>query len=157
MSESRLIHDTITSSRVFRSPPAAVFTAWADPSTHEHWQPAPEGTAYVYDRHDFSPGGVERCELRRGNEVLARFVNRYLEIAEGRRIIFSVRAEAPQGELVSVSQHTIELVADGSGTRLFATEQVVWAMGQSRRPEHEAGWNLLLDRLVAFVDVGSAR
>ena len=152
MSKSGLIHDTITAERVFRSPPEAVFRAWEDPATHEHWQPAPEGTEYVYDGHDFRAGGIERCELRRGDEILARFVNRYVEIMEGERIIFSVRAETAGGELVSVSQHTIALTAENGGTRLSCTEQVVWPGGVSRRTEHEIGWKMLLDRLVAFLD-----
>lgn len=152
MSTPGCLHATISNSREFRSPPAAVFGAWADPETHRHWQPAPEGTEYVYDRHDFRAGGIEHCELRRGGEVLARFVNRYLEIAEGRRIIFSVRAEAPDGTIVSVAQHTIEILPHGEGARLRCTEQVVWPSGESREQEHQGGWKMLLDRLVAFLD-----
>lgn len=148
----RAVHDAIRTSRVFRAPPAGVFAPWTEPETQHRWQPAPEGTQYHYESRVFSPGAVEICELRRGQEVLARFENRYLEIVENHRIVLSVRAFARDGTLISVSNHTLEFEPEGDGARLDATEQVVWLVGRSMRKEHEGGWATMLDRLVAFVD-----
>ncbi len=152
MAETTAVHDTIRTTRVLRAAPEAVFGAWADPDTHRHWQPAPEGMRYEYDRHDFTEGGVEHCALMQGDQVFARFVNRYIAIETNRRIIFSVRAELPDGSVASVSQHTIEVTPEGEGSRLVCTEQVAWTGGVSRRSGHEAGWATLLDRLVAWLD-----
>ena len=150
-------HDTITVSRHLNASPEAVFAVWADETTHDAWQPAPDGMRYVYEGRDFSIGGRERCDMRRGDEVLATFEHHYLDIVEGRRIVFAVRAVMPDGTLVGVSKNTVEFQPSGDGTLLLCTEQVTWFTPDSTREAHESGWEELLDGLAAYLDRRSRR
>ena len=156
MNETRAIHGTITCSRVFRASPERLFAAWADETTHEEWLPAPEGMRYVYEGRDFTVGGRERCDMRRGDEVLAVFEHHYLDIVENRRVVWSVRAMMPDGTLISISKNTVEIEAEDDGARLVCAEQTSWFVGRSMMEEHEGGWKTLLDGLEAFLTRSSA-
>ena len=138
-------HETIRIERSYPAAPAQVFRAWAEPEARERWFVREEGWESEY-RQDFRIGGLEEGWFRRpGGE---RYVNRtqFQDIVPDARIVFAytmARGEAP----ISASLTTIELVAEGSGTRLQFTEQIALLDGGDTATEREAGWRGLLDRL----------
>jgi len=152
LNESKIIHDTISSSRFFNAAIEDVFDAWADHEKSQKWDPRPDGVESVSQGRDFSVGGIESTDYISDGVILVRFETRYLDIVENERIIYSIRVISPEGSLLSSSQNTIEFTSEDNGTRLFCTEQVAWLMGKSMRPEHESGWETLLGRLEAFLE-----
>lgn len=140
-------HDTIRIDRGYPVPPARVFRAWAEPAARERWFVREEGWESEYSQ-DFRVGGQEEGWFRQpGGE---RYVNRtqFQDIVPDARIVFAytmVRGATP----ISASLATIELVPEGSGTRLRFTEQIALLDGGDTAAEREAGWRGLLDKLEA--------
>lgn len=97
-------------------------------------------------RFDFREGGRE---LKRfGPKDDPRFVadTLYLDIVSDRRIVFSYSMTSC-GESVSVSLTTIELSADGKGTRLLLTEQIVFLDDKDNAANREEGLASMLDKI----------
>ena len=151
MTDSKIVHDTISVSRRLDASPERVFAAWTDPAARRKWEPTPIGFETIYQGHDFTIDGIENSEMRKDGQTLATFQTRFVDIVPNQRIISTVRVMS-NGQVMSSSQHTIHLIADGKGTHLHCTEQVAWLMGKSLRAEHEGGWKTLLDRLQAVVE-----
>ena len=75
-----------------------------------------------------------------GNETL------FLDIVPGRRIVFAYGMA--RGETrISASLATVELIADGNGTKLRFTEQMAVLDGGDRVEDRAQGWGGLLDKL----------
>jgi uncharacterized protein YndB with AHSA1/START domain len=138
-------HDTIRIDRSYPVPPAKVFRAWAEPAARERWFVREEGWESEY-RQDFRIGGQEEGWFRQPGG--ARYVNRtqFQDIVPETRIVFAYTM-ARETVPISASLATVELVAEGAGTRLRFTEQIALLDGGDTAAEREAGWRGLLDRL----------
>ena len=130
-------HSTFTIDRTYPQPPAKVFAAFADPATKASWLMAPGHQHEL----DFRVGGTE---IARGGEL--RFEATYRDIVDGRRIVYS--ATLHDGDKLStVSQTTVEFIADGDGTRLVLAEQGAFLDDMEQPEWREQGVTSQLDTL----------
>ena len=77
------------------------------------------------------------------------FRARFHDIVDGERIVFAYDLLI-DGRLVSVSLTTVELHADGAGTRLVFSEHGAFFDALDDPAGREHGTGLLLDALAAF-------
>jgi uncharacterized protein YndB with AHSA1/START domain len=138
-------HDTIRIDRAYPVTPARVFRAWSEPAARERWFVREEGWESEYSQ-DFRVGGQEEGWFREpGGE---RYVNRtqFQDIVPDARIVFAYTM-ARETVPISASLTTVELVAEGGGTRLRFTEQIALLDEGDTADQREAGWRGLLDKL----------
>jgi len=134
-------HSTFTIDRNYPQPPGKVFAAWADPALKGRWLMAPGHQHEL----DFRVGGTE---IATGGQL--RFEATYRDIVEGERIVYS--ATLHDGDKLStVSQTTVEFVADGDGTRLVLVEQGAYMEGMEQPEWREQGINSQLDALAKLL------
>lgn len=144
-------HGTIRLERRYKTAPTRVFAAWAEPKARAQWD-VPGRWVIAEQTFDFREGGHE---LKRfGPKDDPRFVadTLYLDIVPQRRIVFSYSMTS-RGESVSVSLTTIELLADGAGTHLLLTEQIVFLDGKDNAANREEGLASMLDKIGESVAV----
>ena len=141
-----VVHRTLSVERTYPAPPARVFAAFADPATKRRW--FAEGAGVEVDEFtlDFRVGGFERTRFRLVGGAPMRNDTLFLDIVAGERIVFAYALTA--GEVrASAALTTVELAADGGGTRLLLTEQVAFLDGADGAASRQRGWGALLDRL----------
>jgi uncharacterized protein YndB with AHSA1/START domain len=141
-----VVHRTLSVERTYPAPPARVFAAFADPGTKRRW--FAEGPGFEVDEFtlDFRVGGFERSCFRFVGGAPVRNYTLFLDIVPDERIVFAYALSA--GEVrTSAALTTVELAADGGGTRLLLTEQVAFLDGVDGSASRERGWGGLLDRL----------
>lgn len=138
-------HGTIRLQRRYEAAPGRVFAAWAEPKARTQWD-VPGRWVIAEQSFDFREGGRER--KRFGPRDGPRFVadTLYLDIVPARRIVFSYSMTS-RGEPVSVSLTTVELSADGKGTRLLLVEQVAFLDGKDNAANREEGLSSMLDKI----------
>jgi uncharacterized protein YndB with AHSA1/START domain len=135
-----VVHNSFTIERTYPSPPARVFSAFADRDLKSRWFGGPE----IEHELDFRVGGHERLRNRGGGQAF--FESRYHAIVRERRIVFSYDLHL-DGAHVSTSLTTVELEPDGAGTRLTFTEQGAFFDGLDDPAGREHGTGGLLDAL----------
>jgi len=139
--------------RVADVPASIVWKAWSRPEHIKHWwAPAPLTTTVL--RMDFRQGGVFETIMRSpdGKEYPSKVV--YLEIVDGRRIVFTdILDEDLRPAMTPFFTGIISLEDLGSRTRYVAT-----ALHRSPddRQTHEKmgfhdGWSTCLDQLVTYM------
>lgn len=125
---AQLAHGMFTIERRYDASPERVFRAYSDPAAFRRWfVEAPGATIHDW-AHDFRVGGRGGGRYRFGGEESVVGFNDtvFLDIVENARIILSyVMGRELDGERRrdSASLATIELIADGAGSRLIYTEQ----------------------------------
>ena len=141
-----VVHHTLTVERTYPSPPARVFAAFADPETKRRW--FAEGPGFEVDEFtlDFRVGGFERTRFRFAGGAPMRNDTLFLDIVPDERIVFAYSLTAEEVR-TSAALTTMELAADGGGTRLLLTKQVAFLDGVDGTASRERGWGALLDRL----------
>jgi uncharacterized protein YndB with AHSA1/START domain len=151
MTENALSHATFTIERDFRAAPAAVFAAFADHDTKAKWFGGPDPWRQISEGMDFREGGAEHNEGQFGEGgPISRFDAHYFEIVPDTRIVYSYEMRL-NGERLSVSVASIELLPAGGGTHLTLTEMGMYYEGDNPG-QREAGTKQLMDALVAVVD-----
>ncbi|MEV6607697.1 SRPBCC family protein [Kutzneria sp. NPDC051319] len=130
-------HSTFTIDRTYPQPPAKVFAAFADPATKASWLMAPGH----HHELDFRVGGTE---IASGGQL--RFEATYRDIVDGERIVY-VATLHDGDKLSTVSQTTVEFVAEGEGTRLVLAEQGTYLDDMEQPEWREQGVNSQLDTL----------
>ena len=149
-----LAHGMFTIERRYDASPERVFRAYADPAAFRRWfVEAPGATIYDW-AHDFRVGGLGGGRYRFGGPESPVGFNDtlFLDIVENRRIILSYVMGRELGEerrRDSASLATIELIADGPGTRLIYTEQGAYfgEDGAAHIPLREEGCAGMFDNL----------
>jgi len=141
-----VVHRTLGVERTYPVPPARVFAAFADPATKRRWFAESPGVEVEEFALDFRVGGFERTRFRFVGGAPMRNDTLFLDIADDERIVFAYALTA--GEVrASAALTTVELAADGGGTRVLLTEQVAFLDGVDGAASRRSGWGALLDRL----------
>lgn len=151
MTERSLTHDTIVLERTYNASPSRVFAAWADPAARARWDVPGEGWELAEFGSDFRVGGREFSRF--GSKGNPRYWSegRYLDIVQDRRIVSA--GTMHDGDLrTSVTLATIELHADGHGTRLVLTDQSVFLGGEDAAAR-ERGYGTVLTNLAAYLEL----
>jgi uncharacterized protein YndB with AHSA1/START domain len=125
--------------RRIAAPPEAVFDAWLDPDGVGGWLFAtPDGVMEKVEL-DARVGGRFAIFERRGDE-LAEHHGEYLEIDRPRRLVFEFWTSFSE-ERTRIS---VEVAADGDGSRLTLTHDGVWADYEAQTRK---GWTMILENL----------
>lgn len=130
-------HTTFDLERTYPANPARVFAAWADPAAKARWF----GSGGTHEL-DFRAGGREVTRGRTPDGKDLAFTSVYHDIVPGQRIVYSSTLTADD-TLATVSTTTIELTAEGEGTRLTLTEQATFLDGReepSWRKQGTSDW-----------------
>ena len=141
-----VVHRTFSVERAYPAPPARVFAAFADPETKRRWCAEGPGSEVDEFALDFRVGGFERTRFRFVGGAPVRNDTLFLDIVPDERIVFAYALTAEEVR-TSAALTTVELAADGGGTRLLLTEQVAFLDGVDGTASRRSGWGALLDRL----------
>jgi uncharacterized protein YndB with AHSA1/START domain len=147
---TRIVHHSFTIERRYGCTPHQAFSAFADPELKRQWFANPGNWANGVWELDFRVGGGE---VNRGGAPGGRyneFRSRFHDIIPDERIVFAYDL-LHDHRLLSVSLTTIELIPDGSGTKLLFTEQGAFFDEPDGPAEREHGTGKLLDRLGALL------
>lgn len=153
MTERSVVHSTFVLERVYPAAPGKVYFALSDPAAKKRWFVDPDNPMPSRHEMDFRVGGKE-VNAGCPSDGQMHFYNAvYQDIVPNRRIVYSY--ELLFGETrVSVSLATIELIPEGSGTRLILTEQGAFFDGIDTPATREHGSGELLDALGAALAAG---
>jgi uncharacterized protein YndB with AHSA1/START domain len=143
---SPVVHRTFSVERAYPAPPARVFAAFANPETKRRWVAEGPGVEVDELTLDFRVGGFERTRFRFIGGAPMRNDTLFLDIVPDERIVFAYSLTAEEVR-TSAALTTVELAAEGGGTRLLLTEQVTFLDGVDGTASRQRGWGGLLDRL----------
>ncbi|MCX5477729.1 SRPBCC family protein [Kaistia geumhonensis] len=146
-----VVHASFTITRLFDASPARVFAAFADPAMKDLWFFGPPEWGPPERTSDFRIGGIEtsRTGPRGGPAHAFRAV--YQDIVPDERIVYSYEMHLGDRR-ISVSLATIELFAEGRGTRLKLTEQGAFLDGHDDVVSREHGTRALMEQLAASLE-----
>jgi len=143
-------HD-FTIERHLSASPALAFSAWSTAEAKSQWFVGPNTWALL-DRHfDFREGGSECVEGRFDTGKVSLFRCQYHNIVPNERIIYSYDMFV-DGKRISVSLATIEFMADGEGTHLKMTEQIVHLDGYPTPEDREVGTRYMVEMAAAYIE-----
>jgi uncharacterized protein YndB with AHSA1/START domain len=142
MTDHTVKHATFSIERTYRVPPDRVFAAWSDPQAKARWFAGSSNEHHL----DFRVGGVEVNRATHPDGPVMAFESRYHEILPGTRIVYTSTLSADD-VLSTVSTTTVELLADGEGTRLVLSEQGTYLDGHEEPAWREKGTGDWLDAL----------
>jgi uncharacterized protein YndB with AHSA1/START domain len=146
MSQPSAQHSTFTIDRLYDASPARVFDAWAKPEAKEKWFAGPDGVKTSIREHDFRIGGEERVRGEWPGGKSSDFRARYFDIVDGKRIVYAYDMFVNDVK-ISVSLATVDLRAEGKGTRMIFTEQCAFLDGYDDGGSRERGTSWALDKL----------
>ncbi len=136
-------HSTWTLERTYDAPPARVFKAWADKDAKAQWFGGGEELQWDLD---FRTGGREVNIGRMDSGMVFSLEAIYQDIVPDERIVYSYEMKMDDAR-ISVSPATVQLEADGDGTRLTYTEQDAYLDGLDTPDQREHGTGELLNAL----------
>ena len=146
MSTTSAQHDTFVIERRMASSPARVFAAFADQKKKARWFGCVDGWEVAEHTLDFRVGGREVWRGGPPGGTPHRNDTYYHDIVPDERIVWSYAMQVG-ARRISVSLATLELSADGPGTRMRFIEQGVYLDGHDGLAERERGTKDLLDNL----------
>ncbi|UVK42166.1 SRPBCC family protein [Mesorhizobium sp. AR07] len=150
MTGHSVVHSTFVIERFYPASPAKVYFALSNPAAKKRWFADPDNPMTHRHEMDFRVGGKEVNAGGPKDGPVHVYNAIYQDIVPDQRIVYSY--EMLFGETrISVSLATIELLAEGEGTRLVLTEQGAFLDGHDKSETREHGTRLLLDALGAFL------
>ena len=150
-----ITHASFTIERTYDADPARVYNAWADPAAKALWFGPDGDSAGTGYELDFRVGGRE---LNHGEFEgdLYRYEALYHDIVDEDRIVYTYDMYMNDAR-ISVSLGTIELRADGGGTRLTYTESGAYLDGADTPEQRQAGTEQLFDALGESLKAAAGR
>ena len=150
MTTDRHFFGAFTIERRYHAAPERVFRAFADRDAKQRWMGCEDVRAPVIETLDFRVGGreISRGGGADGGEHL--FEGTYLDIVPGRRFVYAFVMHVG-GRKLSASIASVEVLPDGSGTRLIFNEQGVY-LGEDGWAEREEGTAVGMAQLAAWLD-----
>lgn len=146
-----VVHASFTINRTFNARPARVFAAFADPALKDLWFFGPPEWGPPERTSDFRIGGVETSRTGPKGGPMHIFRAMYQDIVPDERVVYSYEMHLGERR-ISVSLATIELFADGRGTRLKLTEQGAFLDGHDDVASREHGTRALMEQLAASLE-----
>jgi uncharacterized protein YndB with AHSA1/START domain len=145
-----ITHGSFTLERSYDAEPARVFRAWADAAAKALWFGAGDDGAGDGYELDFRVGGRE---VNHGDFEgdRYRYEGLYHDIVEDERIIYTSDMYMNDAR-ISVSLNTIELAAEGGGTRLTFTETGAFLDGADTPEQRQQGTEQLLESLARALE-----
>jgi uncharacterized protein YndB with AHSA1/START domain len=141
-----VVHNTFCIERNYDASPERVFQAFAQLESKAKWFAGPETWVAHERQFDFRVGGREVLSGGPKGKPAHTFAAQYFDIVPNQRIVYAYDMYVGEQKL-SVSLATIELTAQGKGTRLTMTEQGAFLDGVEDGSQREAGTKELLDKL----------
>jgi uncharacterized protein YndB with AHSA1/START domain len=148
--ERSTVQSTFVIEHTYEASPQRVFDAWADPTAKARWFGPPEKPDYSLD---FRVGGREHFVTAGPDGARYSFDAVFQDIVAGVRIIHAYDMHRDDVR-ISVSLATIELEAQGEGTRLTLTEHGVYLDGHDTPAQREHGTKALMGALGAYLREG---
>jgi uncharacterized protein YndB with AHSA1/START domain len=150
MSDRSATHSTFVIERDYDAAPARVFAAWADVNAKGQWFGPGGDPGHALD---FREGGREHFEAAVAGAVYS-YDALYEDIVPDERIVYTYNMHR-DGERMSVSVTTVELLPDGHQTHMRYTEQGVFLDGGDTPEQREHGTGEMLDKLGAALVQGA--
>lgn len=147
----KTLHSTFTLERSYPSSPQRVFEALSVKEQRRKW--FVDGPGFTTHAHelDFSINGREYGKYQPDGGPVIEFFATYQDIVANERICVAY-SMGIDGRPFSASLQTIELEADGKGTRLFLTEFGAHFNGSTDEATgREEGTRGMLETLAAFL------
>ena len=132
--------------RRYETPRAEVFAAWSSAEAKARWFMGPDEWQREPLELDFRVGGRERSVGGAVGGPVYTCNAIYWDIVEPERIVYTYEMLEDERR-ISVTLATVELAADGNGTRLVLTEHSAFLDGLVDPALREQGWGSLLDAL----------
>jgi uncharacterized protein YndB with AHSA1/START domain len=148
MTDQSVTHATTVIERVYTTPPARVFDAWADPAVKTRWFTAALDPGATPMKMDFRVGGTEHSSSGAGGGPVVSYEGLFRDIVPGARIVVANCIDV-DSRRISVSQFSAEFRAEGSGTRLVVTEQGAYLDGHDSPESRVTGIRAQLEALAA--------
>lgn len=147
MTERNVTHSSFVLERIYDSPPARVWAAWATEEAKQKWFGGdPSAWTSLERAMDFRIGGREKAVGRWKSGTVSAFDALYWDIIPEQRIVYTYEMHI-DGTKISVSLATVELEPEGEGTRLKVTEAGAFLDGYDDAGSREHGTGWLLDAL----------
>jgi uncharacterized protein YndB with AHSA1/START domain len=144
--ERKVTHSTFTIERTFAHPAAKVWSAFADQAAKAKWFGAHDGWTVEKWDLDFRVGGRELNISRAKDGPRISFEALYYDLIPNERLVYAYEMFIDDNR-ISVSLATIELRAEGKGTRMLLCEQGAYLDGFDNPKLREDGTNQLMDTL----------
>jgi uncharacterized protein YndB with AHSA1/START domain len=139
-------HAELRIERRYEAPAAEVFSAWSSAEAKSRWFMGPDEWPSEPLQLDFRVGGRERSVGGPPGGPVYTCNALYWDIVEPERIVYTYEMLEDERR-ISVTLATVELAADGGGTRLVLTEHGAFLDGLVDPALREQGWGSLLDAL----------
>ncbi|MCP3141861.1 SRPBCC family protein [Pyxidicoccus xibeiensis] len=146
MKKRSVTHATFVIERTYAASPARVFAAWSRKDAKARWFACHDEWKPSLHELDFRVGGRERLHTGPRGGTVHAFDSLYQDIVPDQRIVYTYDMHLDDVR-ISVSLATVELIPEGTGTRLVFTEQGAFLDGHTTVEEREEGTRVGLDNL----------
>ena len=150
MSVAPVVHDSFVLERHYAASPARVFRAFADPDIKARWFGCVDTWVVAEHTCEFRVGGREVWRVGEPGGVEHRNDTVYMDIVPDARIVWSY-VMSLDGRRISASLATVELVPEGTGTRIVFTEHGAFLGGYDGKDERQRGSVDLLSSLESYL------